>query len=114
MTTAKSTGVSSGTMIWRGVRAVSAARRWASVVRAATVCMSGHLRQPVAGQAQVDVVEGRRAGVERGDGEARARAGGEPLVRGARAQRDRERRADRDRVAERGRRARGVAVHAQL
>src|SRR4051794_36034354 len=114
MTTAKRTGVSRGTMIWRGVRAVSAARRWASVVRAATVCMSCHLRQPVAGEAQVDVVEGRRARGERRDGQAGARDRGERLVGGARPQRDGDRRADRDGVAERGGRARGVAVDAQL
>src|SRR5258708_37910000 len=87
ITTANSTGVSSGTRIWRGVRAVSAARRWARVVSAAMVCMSGRLRQPVAGEAQVDVVEGGGAGAHGRDGQAGAGDRGERLVGAAPVQR---------------------------
>src|SRR5262245_7579975 len=88
MTTAKRVGVSIGTAIWRGLRAGSAIRRRASGSSAPTartrggrarvtgagsateVAMgrsfrgrgSGGLRHAVAGEAQVDVVERRRAG----------------------------------------------------
>src|SRR5205085_11943249 len=65
ITVANRIGVISGTAIWRGLLAVSAARRRASVERAARVAMrgsflSGGFRGGGAGQVEVDVVERRR------------------------------------------------------
>src|SRR3954454_6705422 len=102
ITRANMTGVSSGTTICRGVRAVSARRLDERVCRAATELIfwvlfslwSGGVRKARAGEAQVDVVEG---GLARADG-AGADAGGvdrgDRLRGGVLVQRDREGRAD--------------------
>src|SRR2546421_11613743 len=105
ITTANRTGVSSGTRIWRGVRAVSAARRPARVASAFRDAMwvsflsSGGVREAVAGQLQVDVVERRLAGADRTAGHPRALGRGDRPVAGAVVQGDGARRADAERGA---------------
>src|ERR687887_1590957 len=82
ITRANSTGVKSGTRIWRGVRAVRAARRWASVASAGRAVMvtplgSGSLGEAIAGEPQVDIVEGGLAGADGAGGESGAIGGAE-------------------------------------
>src|SRR5439155_25030578 len=70
ITSANMIGVSSGTTSSRGVRAVSWKRRCDRVASAETAVMvapllSGGVGEPIAGQSQVDVIEGRLAGADR-------------------------------------------------
>src|SRR5262245_30249894 len=104
ITSAKSTGVSSGTRIWRGVRAVRAARRLASVAKAGRAVVmippswSGGLGEPIAGEPQVDDVESRSAGADPAGGQAGAVERMKRRARLAVVERDRERRAHREGV----------------
>src|SRR5437763_5669245 len=102
MTSAKRIGVSSGTRIWRGVRAVSASRRPASVASpdiSRSPFGSGGFRQAIACQPQVDVVQGRRAGADRARTYAEVVEGGDNVARRAVVQRGRERGTARARIA---------------
>src|SRR5919198_4511974 len=121
MTTANRIGVSSGTAIWRGLCAVSAARRFARVSSALRVrvrtgarrgtaagCMavaamgsflsSGGFGELVAGEPQGDVVEGGLAGGDAGRGDAGFVDHGDGFGGGALAPWQRDRRADGKRL----------------
>src|SRR5919204_3167416 len=96
ITRANRSGVSGGTRIWRGVRAVSAARRPDRVPIAAIADMmrllSGCLAEAVPGEVQVDVVEGGFAGADPRRGQAERVDRGDRLRGAAVAQRHGERR----------------------
>src|SRR5205823_1174117 len=123
ITSANSTGVSSGTTSSRGVRAVSAKRRpasvrsacvpvgratrgaaravlWAMLVMSSTPfeLNSGGLGEAAAREAQVDVVEARAARRDRGHRELEHLELGDRRGRATAGERHRERRADRERV----------------
>src|SRR6185437_3653175 len=121
ITSANSTGVKRGTMSSRGVRAVRVNRRRTSVASAWRLMKAGGLRatgtgearvdmcvrspsrsggrgDAVAGEAQVDVVEGGRAAADRGHGQPDAVDRGDRISGGAIAEGDGERRADHERA----------------
>src|SRR3954451_23608870 len=124
ITSAKRTGVSNGTSSYRGVRALRASRRRVSVANAAsapvvvgrsrrtatgvTVTVEVDMAPPwkrsvsggegVAGEAEIDVIEGWRSGARRRRGETRPAHGCENGIGGPAPHGDRHRRADRERV----------------
>src|SRR6478672_7945877 len=122
ITRANRIGVSKGTSSSRGVRALSANRRRVRVANAAGAPVvkprrtatggavtvetdmsapfqgSGSGGERVAGEAQVDVVEGRWSGAGRGGRQADLACGGEHVLRGHAAHRDGQRRPDGERV----------------